>query len=115
MPVRKGEKGLLLVGHEKMPQGSGLTGDRGGDTADGFGTKGLPEPRTSTSFPEIWYPGLGKGGKEGLCASVGILKDFSILMKTVSHYVTEQTWGGGQYTIMERTLPFLSGCPPHTY
>ena len=24
--------------------------------------------------------------REGLCASVGILKDFSILMKTLSHY-----------------------------
>ena len=58
---RKGEKGLLLVGHEKVPYGSGLTGDRGGDTADGTGTEGLPEPRTSTSFPEIRYPGLGRG------------------------------------------------------
>ena len=28
-------KGLLLVGHEKVPHGSGLTRDRGGDTADG--------------------------------------------------------------------------------
>ena len=27
-------KGLLLVGHEKVPHGSGLTGDRGSDTAD---------------------------------------------------------------------------------
>ena len=60
MPGRKGEKGLLLVGHEKGPHGSGLTGDCGGDTEDGAGTKGLPEPRTSTSFPEIRYPGLGK-------------------------------------------------------
>ena len=77
MPVRKGEKGLLLVGHEKMPQGSGLTGDRGGDTADGFGTKGLPEPRTSTSFPEIRYRRPGRG-RRILCAFVGILKDFSI-------------------------------------
>ena len=24
---KKGEKGLLLVGHEKVPHGSGLTGD----------------------------------------------------------------------------------------
>ena len=37
-------------------------------------------------FPEIRYPGLGKREKEGLCASVGILEDFSILMKTLSHY-----------------------------
>ena len=86
MPGRKGEKGLLLVGHEKVPHGSGLTGDRCSDTVDGARTKGLPEPRTSTSFPEIWYPGLSKGEKEGLCASVGILKNFNILMKTLSHY-----------------------------
>ena len=45
-----------------------------------------PESWTSTSFPEIQYPGLGKGEKERLCASVSILKDFSILMKTLSHY-----------------------------
>ena len=38
MPGRKGEKGLLLVGHEKVPQGFGLTGDLGGDTADGAGS-----------------------------------------------------------------------------
>ena len=50
---RKGVKELLLVGHEKVPCGSGLTGDLGGDTADGAGTKGLPEPWTSTSFTEI--------------------------------------------------------------
>ena len=36
-----------------MPHGSGLTGDHGGNTADGAGTEGLPEPRTSTSFPEL--------------------------------------------------------------
>ena len=60
-------KGLLLVGHEKVLHGFGLTGDRGDDTADGAGTEALPEPRTSTSVPEIRYPGLGKGEKEGLC------------------------------------------------
>ena len=41
------------------------------------------------SFPEIRYPrlvGLGKGGKEGLCVFVGVLRDFRILMKTLSHY-----------------------------
>ena len=43
LPGRKGEKGLLLVGHEKVPHGSGLTGDCGGSTADGAGTEGLPE------------------------------------------------------------------------
>ena len=50
-----------------MPHGVGLTGDRGGDIADGAGTKGLPEPWTPTSFPEIRYPGLGKEEKRGLC------------------------------------------------
>ena len=73
------------MGHEKGPHGSGLTGDRGGDIADGDRTEGRPEPRTSTSFPEIRYPGLGRGrGKD--CASVAILKGFSILLKTLSHY-----------------------------
>ena len=67
MPGRKGEKGLLLVGQEKVPHGSGLTGDRSSDTVDGARTQGLPEPWTSTSFPEIRYPRLGKGEKEGLC------------------------------------------------
>ena len=37
---RKGVKGLLLVGQEKVPRGSGLrTGDPG-DTADGAGNRG---------------------------------------------------------------------------
>ena len=67
MPGRKGVRGFLLVGWEKVPHGFGLTGDRGDDTADGAGTDGLPEPRTSTSFPEIQYSGLHKGEKEELC------------------------------------------------
>ena len=86
MPGRKGEKRILLVGHEKVPHGSRLNGDHGGNTVDGARTEGLPEPRTSISFPEIGYPRLGKGEKEGLCAFVGILKNFSILMKILSHY-----------------------------
>ena len=28
-------KGLLLVGHEKVPHGSGLIGEHGSNTADG--------------------------------------------------------------------------------
>ena len=67
MPGRKGVKGFLLVGHEKVPNGFGLTGECGSDTADGAGTERLPEPRTSTSFPEIRYPRLSRGEKEGLC------------------------------------------------
>ena len=40
---RKGVKGLLLVGHEKVPRGFGLTtGDHSGDTADGAGNRGRP-------------------------------------------------------------------------
>ena len=70
MPGRKGENGLLLMGHEKVPHGSGLTGDHSGDTTDGARTERLPEPQTSTSFPEIWYPSLGKWEKEGWCICV---------------------------------------------
>ena len=73
LPGRKGVRGLLLGGHEKVPHSFGLTGDHGSSTADGAGTEGLPEPQASTSFPEIWYPGLAKGEKEGMCAFVGIL------------------------------------------
>ena len=82
MPGRKEEQGLLLVGHEEAPHGSGLTGDRGGDTADGAGNEGLPEPRTSTSFPEIGYPDWAKGRRKD-CAFVGILKDFSIFNEDI--------------------------------
>ena len=53
------------MGHEKGPHGFGVTEDHNGDTADGAGTEGLPEPRTSTSFPEIWYLDWAEG--EGLC------------------------------------------------
>ena len=35
---RKGEKGLLLVGHEKVPHGFGLTGDCSSHTADDAGS-----------------------------------------------------------------------------
>ena len=31
-------KGLLLVGHEKVPHGFGLTGNGGGNIADGAGS-----------------------------------------------------------------------------
>ena len=68
MPGREGVKGLLLVGHEKVPHGFGLTGDPDGDPVGGPELRGcLNHGRTSTSFPEIWYPGLGKGEKERLC------------------------------------------------
>ena len=52
-----------------------------------FGPCGLgkEEPQTSISFSEIQYPGLGGGGRK-YCAFVGILKDFGISVKTLSHY-----------------------------
>ena len=87
-----------MVGHEKVRCDVGLGTEDPGDTADGAENQGrlasqawitgknwgLPEPQTS--FPEIWYPGLGKAGKEGLCVFVGVLRDFGILMKTLSYY-----------------------------
>ena len=80
MPGRKGEKGLLLVGHEKVLHGFGLTGDCSSHTADGAGSL-----NHRLLLFLIRYPGLGRGrGKD--CASVGILEDFSILLKTLSHY-----------------------------
>ena len=33
--IENGERGLLLVGHEKVPHGFGLTGDCSSHTADG--------------------------------------------------------------------------------
>ena len=54
-------KGLLLVSHEKVPHGFGLTGDWGGDTADGAGSLNhrllLPFLRYST--PD-WAEGKGR-------------------------------------------------------
>ena len=38
LPGRKGEKGLLLMGREKVPHGFGLTGDCSSHTADGAGS-----------------------------------------------------------------------------
>ena len=81
---RKGEKALLLVGHEKVPHGFGLTGDPS-HTADGAGNcRGPPKPWTSISF--LSYSILDWAEGESLCAFVGILRDSGILMKTLSHY-----------------------------
>ena len=78
---RKGMKGLLLVGHEKVPHGFGLTGDCGSHTADGAGSlnHGLLLHFLRYGTPD-WTE------EEGRTVFVGILKDFSILMKTLSHY-----------------------------
>ena len=57
----KGMKGLLLVGHEKVPHGFGLTGDRGRDTADGAGSlnHGLLLLSGDTGTPD-WAEGRRK-------------------------------------------------------
>ena len=79
---RKGEKGLLLVGWEKVQHGSGLTGDRSSNTADGAGNL---SHRLLLLFLRYGAPEWAEG-EGGLCVSVGILKDFNISMKTLSHY-----------------------------
>ena len=70
------------MGHEKVPHGFGLTGDHGGDTADG--ARSLNH-RLLLLFLRYGIPDWAE--REGrTSASAGILKDFSILMKTLSHY-----------------------------
>ena len=71
------------MGHEKVPHGSGLTGDHGGNRADGAGILNHGLLLLSLRYGTPDWAGWGK---EGLCASVSILKDFSILMKTLSNY-----------------------------
>ena len=56
MPGRKGEKGLLLVGGEKVPLGFGLTGDCSSHTADGAG-----------SLNHGLLPQTGQRERKGLC------------------------------------------------
>ena len=79
---RKRVKGLLLVGHEKVPHGFGLTRDRSGDTADSAGTEGMPEPWTCTSLLRYGAPDWAKGRWKD-CAFMGILKDFSIFNEDI--------------------------------
>ena len=64
MPGRKGEKGLLLVGHEKVPHGFGLTRDRGGDTADGAGNLSL---RLLLLFLRYGTPDWAEGEGRTVC------------------------------------------------
>ena len=64
-----------------------MLGTAGGQPAKHrlLGTKGLHEPRTSIF--SLRYSTLPwQRGKEGLCVFVGILRDFGISMKTLSHY-----------------------------
>ena len=51
----------------------------------------VPEPMVCLNHGLLllflrYVPQTGQREKEALCAFVGILKDFSILMKTLSHY-----------------------------
>ena len=71
----------MLLGHEKVTHGFGLTGDYSSHTADGAGTlnHGLLLLFLRHGTPD-WTE------EEGRTVFVGILKDFSILMKTLSHY-----------------------------
>ena len=80
MQGRKEEKELLLVGHEKVPHGFGLTGDCSSHTTDGAGSlnHGLLLLFLRYGTPD-WAEGEGR-------ASMGIVEDFSMLMKTLSHY-----------------------------
>ena len=47
---KKRLKGFLLVGHEKVPHGFGLTGGRGSNTAYGARTERLPESRGCLNY-----------------------------------------------------------------
>ena len=71
------------MGHEKVPHGFGLTGDRNGDTADGAGNWGAPWATDFYFFSWDTVPQTGQSEKEGLCAFVGILKDFSIFKEDI--------------------------------
>ena len=70
------------MGHDKVPHGFELTGECGGDIADGAGTEGLPEPWTSASFLRYGTPDWAKGRSKD-CAFVGIIKDFSIFNENI--------------------------------
>ena len=79
---KKGEKGLLLVDHEKVPHGFGLTGDCSSHTADGVRSLNHGLLLLFLRYSTLdWAKGRRKD-----CVFVGILKDCSILMKTLRHY-----------------------------
>ena len=60
-----------------------LIEDHGSHTADGAGSLNHGLLLLSLRYGTPDWAGWGK---EGLCASVSILKDFSILIKTLSNY-----------------------------
>ena len=66
----------------REPHCFGRVGPHGPDTADGAGS--LNHGLLLLFLRYSTHPGQRE--KDGLCASVSILKDFSILMKTLSHY-----------------------------
>ena len=61
---REGVKGLLLVGHEKVPHGFGLTGDRGSNTADGARTEGCLNHGLLLLFLKYGIPDWAKGRRK---------------------------------------------------
>ena len=91
MPGRKGEKGLLLVGHEMVPHGSGLTGDCSMTQQMVPELRGCLNLRLPLLFLRYGTPDWAQGRRKD-CASVGVLEDFSILLKTLSHYSKSVTF-----------------------
>ena len=78
----KGEDHAVLEMRRENHVALAEWGPHGGDTADGAGSL---NHRLLLLFPRYGTPDW-VGEKEGLFAPVGILKDFSILMKILSHY-----------------------------
>ena len=63
----------------RLPHGFGLTGDCGGDTADGAGSL---NHRLLLFFLRYGTPDWAKGRRKD-CEFVGILKDFSIFNEDI--------------------------------
>ena len=70
------------MGQEKVPHGSGLTGDRGNNTAHDAGSLNHGLLLLFLRYGTLdWEKGRRKD-----CTFVGILKNFSTFMKTISHH-----------------------------
>ena len=79
--AKRGPHGFGGVGGENHTA-LAVWGRRAGNTADGAGSL-----NHGLLLLFLRYgPQTGEREKEGLRVSVGILKDFGILMKTLSHY-----------------------------
>ena len=72
---------------EKVPHGFGLTGDHSSHTADGAGSL---NHRLLLLSLRHGTPNWAEG--EGRTVHLGVLKDFSILLKTLSHYSKSVTF-----------------------